>query len=171
MRVRPLQLEKFWNWFQRKTKHFLDDPAQYCEEIDCKSYFTSPSLIFCPLTNLSPYFAKTKFTAKVHIMSAFSYWELCYATVEFSQDFFFPSQTLLPDRFGNSFVSDVDIIAYNNENSQKFFIFHFPLKHTQPFSPPGRSFWVRKCLCTCYKDNYHVNKIINLKSFSVFPFE
>lgn len=27
------------------------------------------------------------------------------------------------DRFGNSFVSDVDIIAYNNENLQEFFYF------------------------------------------------
>lgn len=29
------------------------------------------------------------------------------------------------DRFGNSFVSDVDIIAYNNENLQEFFYFSF----------------------------------------------
>jgi hypothetical protein len=58
-------------------------------------------------------------------MSAFSYWELCYATVEFSQDFAPLSNFASLDRFGNSFVSDVDIIAYNNENLQEFFYFSF----------------------------------------------
>lgn len=37
--------------------------------------------------------------------------------LNFSQDFFLPlSNSASLDRFGNSFVSDVDIIAYNNEN-------------------------------------------------------
>lgn len=54
-------------------------------------------------------------------MSAFSYWELCYATVEFSQkEFFFLPNSASLERFGNSFVSDVDIIAYNYENLKDF---------------------------------------------------
>ena len=49
--------------------------------------------------------------------------------LNFSQDFFLPlSNSASLGRFGNSFVSDVDIIAYNNENLPGiFFIFHFPL--------------------------------------------
>lgn len=53
-------------------------------------------------------------------MSAFSYWELCYATVEFPPQIFFLPNSASLERFGNSFVSDVDIIAYNYENLTDF---------------------------------------------------
>lgn len=45
--------------------------------------------------------------------------------LNFPQDFAPLSNFASLDRFGNSFVSDVDIIAYNNENQHEFFFFFF----------------------------------------------
>lgn len=63
--------------------------------------------------------------------------------LNFPQDFAPLSNFASLDRFGNSFVSDVDIIAYNNENQHEFFFFLFfifPLGIVSLFPPPGRSF-------------------------------
>lgn len=47
-------------------------------------------------------------------------------------------------------------------------MFNFPQHIYEDLFFPGRSFRVCECVCTCYKDDYHVNKLFNLKSFSVF---
>lgn len=60
--------------------------------------------------------------------------------LNFPQDFAPISNFASLDRFGNSFVSDVDIIAYNNENLQEFLFFIFPLGIVSLFFSPGRSF-------------------------------
>lgn len=60
--------------------------------------------------------------------------------LNFPQDFTPLSNFASLDRFGNSFASNVDIVAYNNKNLQEFLFFIFPLGIVSPFFPPGRSF-------------------------------
>lgn len=66
--------------------------------------------------------------------------------LNFPQDFAPISNFASLDRFGNSFVSDVDIIAYNNENLQEFLFFVFPLGIVSFFSPRQIILSVRVCV-------------------------
>lgn len=140
-------------------------------KIDCKSLLHTAFSYFLPIDKPLPIFCKDKIHSKSPHYVSFLILRalLCHCWI-FPNIFFLPlSNSASLDRFGNSFVSDVDIIAYNNEKpTRNFFIFHFPLGIPSLFFLPGRSFWVCECVCTCYKDNYHVNKIFNLKPFLVF---
>lgn len=131
-------MEKFWNWFQRKTKHFLDDPAQYCEENWLQKPTSHRLLLFSAHWQTSPHILQRQNSQQKSTLCQLSHIESsAMPLLNFSQDFFLPlSNSASLDRFGNSFVSDVDIIAYNNEKpTRNFFIFHFPLGIPSLFSP------------------------------------
>lgn len=99
-------------------------------KIDCKSLLHTAFSYFLPIDKPLPIFCKDKIHSKSPHYVSFLILRalLCHCWI-FPKIFFLPlSNSASLDRFGNSFVSDVDIIAYNNEKpTRNFFIFHFPL--------------------------------------------
>lgn len=156
-------MEKCWNWFQKKTKRFSMTLHNTVRKIDCKSLLHTAFSCFLPIDKPLPIFCREKIHSKSPHYVSFLILRalLCHCWI--SPKVPLPPDLASLDRFGDSFVSDVDIIAYNNENQQEFFYFSFPHRFIQSFFP-GRSFWVCVCVCTCYKNKYHVNKIFNLKT-------
>lgn len=118
-------------------------------KFDCKSLLHT-TFYFLPTDKPLPIFCKDKIHSESpHYVSFLILRALLCHTVEFfSQDFFLPlSNSASLDRFGNSFLSDVDIIAYNNENLPEiFFIFHFPLGILSLFLPRQMILSVRVCV-------------------------
>lgn len=117
-------------------------------KIDCKSLLHTAFSYFLPIDKTLPIFCKDKIHSKSPHYVSFLILRalLCHCWI-FPKIFFFPSQTASLDRFGNSFVSDVDIIAYNNEKpTRNFFIFHFPLGIPSLFPPRQIILSVRVCV-------------------------
>ena len=91
-------------------------------------YKISPlSLIYCPLTEFSSYFAKRKFTAKI-VFCQLSHVEISVMSLlNWPTTFLLLCHFASLDRTSDSFVSDVGVIVYNNEKLIYFLIFHFLL--------------------------------------------
>ena len=118
-------------------------------KIDCKSLLHTAYSYFLPIDKPLPMFCKDKNSQQKSTLCQLSHIESsAMPLLNFSLDFFLPlSNSASLDRFGNSFVSDVDIIAYNNENLPGTFLFFIsPQAYLVLFSPRQIILSVRVCV-------------------------
>lgn len=84
----------------------------------------------CPLTTLSLYLANSTFCQlSLYLESS------AVPLLNFPQDFSFPRKLFSRPDFGDSFVSDVDIIAYDTKTLHFKKIFHLSFRHVHFLTP------------------------------------
>lgn len=139
-------------------------------KIDCKSLLHTAFSYFLPIDKPLPIFCKGKIHSKSPHYVSFLILRalLCHCWI--SPEIPLPPSNFAPlGRFGNSFVSDVDRIAYNNENRQEFFYFSFSPEVYSVLFP--RQIILSACVCVCAHVTKTTTMLINYsiwKPFSVF---
>lgn len=145
MRVRPLRLEKFWNWSQRRTKQFSWCPCTILWELTTKVHhfllFTAHWQTFLHLLQRENSQQKSVFCQLSHVEIS------VMLLLNWPTTFLLLCHFASLDRTRDSFVSDVGVIVYNNEKLIYFLIFHFPLGYLD--NPCSTQIRVCQCVCTC----------------------